>query len=940
MILWLLLATATAQVAPDPLTIDIDPEKRIAVPSGTFVVFADETAASNAPWFDELQEAAGGGLRRTTASRVRSDAFAIYIGGAKSHPSFRDRRLRRWLDDAATVGPQGYRLLIDKRGTIIAGTDEAGARNGVTTLLQLFGEDGSLPQTQIRDEPEIDMRAIRLSARPDADGIRALANARCNLAIIESDDWWTLEGQTAQAWRTTFSALRVAGIEPVPAIDPTSEDSPLSTRTPSAAQTQIGIDQVVLSDESWAALTHSNVIETQSSPIRVRANGEYFEAGRDYVIAPGETIAPFAETNPPWQIRRVANGAIPKGESVDVLYSYIAPDAQAANPLAPEYRKAIHDTVHRIVEVLAPEYLHVGHANRNSTPPRRGERDPFAESLNAVVSAANGKVRLIANANALRRQRSTNYIVLLPRDALLDVRTPLGPPAIASSESADIAWAQSLGRTVLLSTEADPLAALPRCESAARAQHVAGIIATDVDVARIAWSPSRSTLPWPRVLNQYFGSRLWKPGDVAAFEALVARANEKSTSGISPEKELTAFRSWFEKNRGRISAKDAEFVEGHYTRILEWIRLESEFRRGDRRNTLRDLTDLVQRHAAATPNYPENRRSTIVHTIDSAARFVPSAILFGTPVLPYRAINLPGSHTLLEVPARPEFTDRQGATEVLFDLLESPGPIVRIDFDTLNPTRMSIDRSTNGTTFENVQTWQNSRTKPAGPPLLVQRPFSATAFTLTVEGNPPILRSPRVFALKDVPAAICSQTVNAPELDGNFRESCWPLDAQINGFVETTQGRFAAAATTVRLTYTRDALFLGVYARESRMETQVADIDRRDGSLWTEEAIDIRIGIGNDKFVFATNPNAVQFDSKNGNPQFDGQWTVSTKRFKTGWSAEIALPFNMLGKRPRSGDDWRFDTVRYRHNVEQSTSHWAYRPNAENPRAPGRLIFN
>jgi hypothetical protein len=319
---------------------------------------------------------------------------------------------------------------------------------------------------------------------------------------------------------------------------------------------------------------------------------------------------------------------------------------------------------------------------------------------------------------------------------------------------------------------------------------------------------------------------------------------------------------------------------------------------------------------------------------------VPSNILFGTPVLPYRAVNLPKGHTVLEVPVRPEFADHQGATEALFELLETPGPILRIDFDTLDPSAISIDRSLDGTTFETVERLDNPRIRPINPPVFIQRPFLATAFRVTVEGNPPILRDPRVFALKDVPAAICSQTTASIELDGRFQERGWPAQAQIAGFVELDRARFAPVATTVRAMFTRDALYLGVYAREPRMNTIVSEMTARDAPVWNEEAIDIRLDAGNQTFVFAVNPNGAQFDRRNGNAQWNGAWRVQARLFTTGWSAEIEIPFDTLGHRPRSGEDWPCEIVRYRRNVESSVSHWAYRPGETSSHAPGRLIFN
>lgn len=934
---------ACAQVAPEPLDQDIDTEKPIEVNAGTFVVFANEAAATDAVWFDALDAAVPGGLRRTTASRYRENDFAFYIGTANEHPSFRQRRQRRWLDDVSAVGAQGYRLLIDKRGIIVAGTDKAGVINGVISLLQLFGADGSLPQAKIRDEPEIPIRAIRLRTLPDAETIRSLTIVKCNFAIIDLPERWSSDKTAMESWRATFAELRAAGIEPVPAIDPLSLADAMLAQTTRSIHTQIGIDQTILSGDTWTSLSHPNIVGLMSMPIRVRSAGISFKAGRDFFIAPGDTAYPFHPNNTPWRIRRVPDGAIQDGDLVDVLYAYATPETQ----LLTQYESSMHETVNRVVQGLKPRYLHIGDdiarvpadELRWATP--SGDlADPFAILLKMIIDTstkADSDIRLIASANAFRGRLSKHRINLLPKDALLEVSPPYGPPPVDTYATPDFAWATALGRSLLVQVPTSLTDALPWCEAAERTKAVSGVITDHADVLLATWAPRRSSLPWPRVLNAYFGSQLWNPDSIEAFTTLVARANEQSVRGVAPEKELIAFHGWFERNRDRIPEETATFVEGHYARILEWIQLEAEFRRGDGRNTLRDLIDLVQRHASATPDYPEHRRSTIVHTVDSAKRFVPSNILFGTPVLPYRPINLPGSHIVLEIPARPEFTDRQGATEARYDLLESPGPIIRIDFDTLDPSRISIDQSTDGETFNTVQQWEGSRAKP---PLLVQRPFSTAALGVTLEGNPPILRDPRVFALKDIPVAIASRETNAPVLDGSFRESVWPAEAQINGFVETRQRQFAGAATTIRLTYTRDALYLGVYAREPRMNTLVANITGSDSPVWAEEAIDIRLGIGNDEFIFATNPNAATFDSKNGDAQWNATWKVRTRRYTTGWTAEIAIPFEALGKRPRTGDDWQFDAVRYRRNVEQSISHWAYHPDNTNPRSLGRLIFN
>jgi hypothetical protein len=938
-IAWFVMLSACAQVAPVPLSAEIDDENTVELRSGTYVVFEDEAAAT-AGWFDALNDATGGRLRPTTAARYRENDFAIYAGVTATHPSFRERRQRRWLDEQTPAGPGGFRLSIDRRGVLLAGTDDAGVRNGVTTLIGLLRDGATLPHAQIRDEAAFAIRATQLDSRPDTLSIRALAAAKCNMAIIRSDDFWRLDDQTAGAWRDTFAALRRAGIEPVPLIDPIGDAAPLLTRAPQAAVAQLAIDQLTLADDQWTNLTHPNVIETESLPIRVRLDNTNFQAGIDYVIAPGQTVYPYTDRNEAWSIRRVGGGAIPGDRTIDVIYAYAALNTQTASPLAPEYAAAVEEAVGTVMRTLEPQFIHLGHGapspmtNDARASEQHTDDGLFAMSLRTALNAADG-ARPILYAGVFRDSSAA-----LPSGAILDASASRTPPPITGTAEMDLAWTNQSKANVLLNPPGDFMKAASYLEAATRAPNVAGVIANSPEVIAMAWGPGRISLPWPNVLNDYFGARLWDPGDVEAFQAIVQHVNARTVRGVSPETQLSDFQSWFRQNRDRLPSETAAFVEGHFTRVVEWVRLEAEHRRGDGRTTLRDLLDLVQRHADAIPEYPEERRSTIVHTIDSAGRFVPSNILFGTPVLPYRPIDLPGAFTVLEVPVRPEFIDQSGSTTAKFELLESPGPIVRIDFDTLEPRRMAVERKTTGEAFETVESWPNANSRALDPPLLLPRPFSASTFRVTIEAAQPVLRDPRVFALKDQPAAICSQGPTTPVLDGVFREAAWPTEAAVTGFVETTEQRFAAIATTIRLTRTRDAIYFGVYAREPRMDTSVADIATRDGALWTEEAIDLRLTIGNDTFVFAVNPLGTQYDARNGNPAWNGRWQAVTQRFTTGWSAEIAIPFDTLGRTPSRGEDWQFDAVRYRRNVENSTSHWAYRPDTPNPRQPGRIVFN
>ena len=72
------------------------------------------------------------------------------------------------------------------------------------------------------------------------------------------------------------------------------------------------------------------------------------------------------------------------------------------------------------------------------------------------------------------------------------------------------------------------------------------------------------------------------------------------------------------------------------------------------------------------------------------------------------------------------------------------------------------------------------------------------------------------------------------------------------------------------------------------------------------------------------NPLGAQFDSRNGEPAWNGVWQVVAKPYPMGWAAEIAIPFRTLGVRTPIGESWALDFTRTRRNVKNEKSVWAY----------------
>ncbi|MCC6154719.1 MAG: hypothetical protein IT367_13210, partial [Candidatus Hydrogenedentes bacterium] len=176
-----------------------------------------------------------------------------------------------------------------------------------------------------------------------------------------------------------------------------------------------------------------------------------------------------------------------------------------------------------------------------------------------------------------------------------------------------------------------------------------------------------------------------------------------------------------------------------------------------------------------------------------------------------------------------------------------------------------------------------------------------------------------------------------PVLDGSFKETPWPRRAQVDGFINPDTEEFAEAQTTVRVCHTADALYIAVYAREPRMNTMATTMSDRDAPLWQEESFAIVLQpTGKPEYRFVVNPLGAQFDSRDGNEEWNGEWKVATKTWPVGWSAEIEIPFASLGADPGK-DDWEIDFVRTRRNVENERSVWVY--SGDGTKVRGLLIF-
>jgi len=200
-----------------------------------------------------------------------------------------------------------------------------------------------------------------------------------------------------------------------------------------------------------------------------------------------------------------------------------------------------------------------------------------------------------------------------------------------------------------------------------------------------------------------------------------------------------------------------------------------------------------------------------------------------------------------------------------------------------------------------------------------------------------------VDAQEAAPRSAVVQRINAaPDIDGQLDEQVWRSAAAMTDFIqrEPDDGALASERTEVRLLYDQEAIYVGVWAYDSRAEQIVPGEAIRDFEVTDADAVIMVFDTFKDEqngFVFGTTPAGIEYDGQVAsagsgggfflgggsnnqrrfqagagggfNKNWDGSWDVAATQDSEGWYAEFRIPFNTL----RYGSDveeWGFNVSR------------------------------
>lgn len=181
------------------------------------------------------------------------------------------------------------------------------------------------------------------------------------------------------------------------------------------------------------------------------------------------------------------------------------------------------------------------------------------------------------------------------------------------------------------------------------------------------------------------------------------------------------------------------------------------------------------------------------------------------------------------------------------------------------------------------------------------------------------------------PPMVAVGKADAPVLDGKLDDSAWRNAASVQPFRIQNGTRFAREATVMKAVWDERFLYVGftctaraLLPEENRLSAFKAEVRENDGeNLLKDDCVLLLLGSadGTEVYEFSFNANGMLLDARCRAPQL---WTARDIRWNSGakvaaaygpepgrWSAEIAIPWEVVGGRPDKRSSRKFALGRY-----------------------------
>jgi len=177
-----------------------------------------------------------------------------------------------------------------------------------------------------------------------------------------------------------------------------------------------------------------------------------------------------------------------------------------------------------------------------------------------------------------------------------------------------------------------------------------------------------------------------------------------------------------------------------------------------------------------------------------------------------------------------------------------------------------------------------------------------------------------LYAQHSTPDVVNVQRISEKiNFDGKLDEPVWETTPRISNFTqrEPDFGKPSSERTEVAILYDNYAIYIGVWCYQSDSKITAKKLNR-DFDYLNDDNFQIVISPFNDNrngYMFVINPKGARADlmvynGQAGNTDWNGVWDVETSIDKSGWYAEIYIPFNTMQFKKREVQDWAINFER------------------------------
>lgn len=185
------------------------------------------------------------------------------------------------------------------------------------------------------------------------------------------------------------------------------------------------------------------------------------------------------------------------------------------------------------------------------------------------------------------------------------------------------------------------------------------------------------------------------------------------------------------------------------------------------------------------------------------------------------------------------------------------------------------------------------------------------------------------------PTMAATRVDQAPTVDGDLSDRAWRESEVGTDFMqhEPLDGVPATEQTELRVVFTDSTIYFGITALDANPDAIIAKEMERDSRIFQDDSILLLLDTFHDQrnaYAFETNLNGARADTlvtdegRDLNLEWNGIWSVASRRTAFGWVAEIAIPISTLRFDP-AAPAWGFNVQRYIAHKREMT-HWSGLP--------------